>query len=72
MGVSIHSLKLPDPVPFTLSFSGPSEMPDPIDMWISQNYVTACRNPFAPGYLYLGDLPREQLVCTLQVCVCLI
>lgn len=67
MGISIRSLQLPESFPSTLSFSVPCGTPDPIDEWISQNYVTTFRDPSVPGYLYLGDVPRDQLVCTLQV-----
>lgn len=68
MGISIRSLHLPNVLTTSLYFSVPNGTLNPIDIWISDNYVTAFRNPSVPGYLHLGDVPSDQLVCTLQVC----
>lgn len=41
--------------------------PNPIDYWLIRNYVTHCRDISQPEYLHLGDLPKSQVLCTVQV-----
>lgn len=66
MPVSIRALQLPDHCPTISSFTV-LPTPNPIDIWLTRNYVTHCRDYFAPEYLHIGDIPRDQVLCTVQV-----
>ena len=41
--------------------------PNAIDTWLGSNPVKICKNYLGPVFVHLGDLPSDQVVCTVQL-----
>ena len=60
-------LRLPDlhlRSPYTILPS-----PNAIDQWLLANHVDTVNNEFNHPYWYMGDIPSDHVLCTLQLSV---
>jgi hypothetical protein len=42
-------------------------LPNAVDTWLSSSPIETCETCYGPTNIYLGDLPSNQVVCTVQL-----
>jgi hypothetical protein len=64
-----HAAQIPLNLPRVLSVAPFTKLPRPnaIDDWLAVNYTDSIHDCFEPGYMHLGDLLHDEMMCILQL-----
>ena len=66
---SFHAAQIPLNLPCVLSTAPFTKLPWPnaIDDWLAMNYMDNIHDFYSPGYMHLGDLLHDEMMCILQL-----